>query len=271
MLAVIEKEGVLFLFIPEKEHGEHCDTLCNIQTISDEVYAARRFKYHEFKLARQFVQHLARAHKLDGFFSQQTIEKAIKDGAIPEGYDVHHILPLNLGGENTFDNLCLIDRKAHKYYHSEILDYVWSVEQTDKPMRLIVPRFGSVVTWNMAKDVLFTAEEIRTIEEKEVEAYLKKKYQTARKQAKGIKKQSVTKKKVRIWDVRVLNALHRRREFSAQSAQREEERKKARQEGKCNTSYKDSSKYHTSEIKGMRRLNRLFQHIKTPRDLQYGD
>lgn len=44
----------------------------------------------------------------------------IKDGFVPEGWQVHHKLPLDDSGDNSFENLVLIKNEP---YHKVITNY----------------------------------------------------------------------------------------------------------------------------------------------------
>ena len=52
-------------------------------------------------------------------FSEKDIAK-MSDGKVPDGYQVHHKLPLDDGGNNDFDNLVLIKNEP---YHKVITNY----------------------------------------------------------------------------------------------------------------------------------------------------
>nr|MBP3282926.1 hypothetical protein [Treponema sp.] len=51
-------------------------------------------------------------------------QRAMKEGLVPEGWQVHHKLPLDDSGDNSFDNLVLIKNEP---YHKVITNYQNSV------------------------------------------------------------------------------------------------------------------------------------------------
>lgn len=81
-----------------------------------EAFGRRRHKYVKF---------LAYKGALTGCgLSRQELEEA-KKGFVPKGYDVHHIIPLSLGGTNHISNLVLIPRKLHEKIHQYMFDALY--------------------------------------------------------------------------------------------------------------------------------------------------
>lgn len=59
-----------------------------------------------------------------------------------ETSSVHHIVPLSLGGDNRFQNLCIIDNKLHRKIHDYInqwLDILKEKEPTAQNFALPIP------------------------------------------------------------------------------------------------------------------------------------
>jgi 5-methylcytosine-specific restriction endonuclease McrA len=77
----------------------------------ERIYLRREFN----RIARSaFLAGLAthrRAKLLDGGLTEAEVE-AMLDGEVPDRYEVHHILPLDDGGTNAFDNLILIRKSC---------------------------------------------------------------------------------------------------------------------------------------------------------------
>lgn len=268
MLAEKKINDVLYFFIPYKEYDKNHSVLYTIQPVSNEEYMARQFQYHSFELGKRFVQKLARTHQLDGIFSPEEIEKAKRTGATPEGYDVHHIIPLNIGGSNKESNFCLIDKVLHQHYHSKILDYVTFEGEENVSTALVLPRLGPVVTFEVAACHLFSSEEIKNIRIQEEAAAAKRVYKANRKKVK--QKLLVSKKKAPVLlDAKQINTIYKRKEAIKERIAELEERKALwRDQGKPQKTYKDSRKYHTSTTKEDRHfIRKWLPNIKSPQDL----
>lgn len=83
-----------------------------------------RKKYGSPKKGNAFVQECALKGLFDGVMTEKEIILAKRRGILPEAYDVHHLVPLSLGGENTVSNLCVIHRDLHTALHKEHLNLV---------------------------------------------------------------------------------------------------------------------------------------------------
>lgn len=76
--------------------------------------AELRHEFNQFG-RREYLQNLARdesALRARGF--DDTAIEDMKDGIVPEGYEVHHKKPLYRGGTNDLENLDLIDKAFHR-------------------------------------------------------------------------------------------------------------------------------------------------------------
>lgn len=88
--------------------------------------AALREEFND-GVRQSFLQHLARDKSGElraRGFSNRTLESLFK-GKVPPGYNVHHIKPLDDGGDNSFDNLVLMrahpDHEAvHRYLDPQL-------------------------------------------------------------------------------------------------------------------------------------------------------
>ena len=68
---------------------------------------------------------------LNHLFTEDQIKKALK-GILPDNYDVHHILPISLGGKNRPNNLCIIHKMVHCALHQRYWDIIrdnWDTRQ----------------------------------------------------------------------------------------------------------------------------------------------
>jgi hypothetical protein len=79
------------------------------------------------RLAQEFVTELKDINITDEQIKQ------MKEGVCPNGYNVHHILPLHGGGQNKFENLCLMPIKEHDELHDKIIDpQIKGMDGTDR-------------------------------------------------------------------------------------------------------------------------------------------
>lgn len=69
----------------------------------------------------KFVKWLFRKGYLEIYQDIINLERA-KRGQIPQGFDVHHIIPLSGGGTNHVWNFCLIERSLHKFINKKCFD-----------------------------------------------------------------------------------------------------------------------------------------------------
>lgn len=63
------------------------------------------------KIRKEYVQHIAQNNKaelLKAGITEKQIDAMTDKGAIPKGYQVHHILSLDDNGDNSYENLVLI-------------------------------------------------------------------------------------------------------------------------------------------------------------------
>ncbi len=83
-----------------------------------------RKKYGSPKKGNVFVQECAQKGLFDGVMTEKEIALAKRKGILPEAYDVHHLVPLSLGGDNSVSNFCVIHRDLHTALHKEHLNLV---------------------------------------------------------------------------------------------------------------------------------------------------
>lgn len=94
----------------------------------------RRAEYTQNKAAiiRALMKELAKNGQMKGMFKAHEIDNAHK-GIQPKGYEVHHIVPLSLGGMNELSNLMLVEESIDIKLHSQLHERVWN------PIRDSVP------------------------------------------------------------------------------------------------------------------------------------
>ena len=81
----------------------------------------------------------------DGLFSNKAVRAAKKKGVLPEGYQIHHIIPLKLGGSNSVKNLCVVDYETHAMLHQLIYQPIIDKMQLSEEAVLILPPFARVI------------------------------------------------------------------------------------------------------------------------------
>lgn len=89
-----------FLYI--KQDAELCKTLR---------------KEYKSSVRVDFIRHCASKGLLKGILSEVEIQIAEEYGYLPPKYNVHHITPLSGSGDNSFENLCIIDVEFHDHLH----------------------------------------------------------------------------------------------------------------------------------------------------------
>ncbi len=124
-------------------------------------------EYRSKRIAHRFVKFLAYTGQLDHLFRYSEI-KAAKKGDIPEEYDVHHIVPRSLGGTNSFDNLCLIQRNVHHVLHRFFWDQVCEAVSDKGEKGIVLPKHPAVFRWCNLR-MFFTGSE-----KEEIQLYLMK-------------------------------------------------------------------------------------------------
>ena len=85
------------------------------------------------KKRKEFVIYLANKHEdylRSRGISASDIAK-MKNGKVPPGYEIHHIVPLYRGGSNNKNNLILMDKDHHKINSSALHDYSESFNPFD--------------------------------------------------------------------------------------------------------------------------------------------
>lgn len=95
----------------------------NLNLTLDEFGAGQqRRKDHAFNvMSKAKVRILAYYGAFDGVFNHAQRREAKLFGALPKGYDVHHIIPLSCENTSYFlNNLIVMETSAHKWLHRHI-------------------------------------------------------------------------------------------------------------------------------------------------------
>lgn len=115
------------------------------------------------KVQHDFIKMLAASGVLDCFFFKQFCTIMRRRGTQPRGYQIHHILPLSLGGTNDFENLMLVQKDAHAEIHKRIWDDIYKImnaEGVGTRAKVLVPALP-VVMRNSDLWLLLSPEQLR--------------------------------------------------------------------------------------------------------------
>ena len=91
------------------------------------------------------VREMASRGFFDGLMSHRAVRLAKKSGILPKGYQVHHIVPLKLGGSNDPRNLCVVDAETHSMLHQFIYQPLMDKLAIGEKAMLILPEFKRVM------------------------------------------------------------------------------------------------------------------------------
>lgn len=120
-----------------------------IKKIAKEDVAEARFIYEQLNYENDKPVHVVREMAdlgyFDGLFSNKAVRAAKKKGVLPEGYQIHHIVPLKLGGSNSVKNLCVVDCETHAMLHQLIYQPIIDKMQLSEEAVLILPPFDRVI------------------------------------------------------------------------------------------------------------------------------
>lgn len=119
------------------------------------------------EVANEFVKAVARKGLLNKLMKRRDVLYAIKTGRLPKRFNVHHYVPLALGGKNESSNLCIIERKLHGWLHAYLLEAIYrdvKLDGSSKKAYLELPIKQDVLTVADAK-LFFTEQEIKDMEE----------------------------------------------------------------------------------------------------------
>ncbi len=223
----------------------------------DAMKAAYDKKYNIKQHTHLFVKELA--HDANSGLAEMLhpaeLRAAQHRGKMPKNCNVHHIIPLSMGGTNESSNLCLMDETLHMYLHQKLLDKVRSALQEGETALLILPKFKRVYT-NKDYNLFFSPEEIEIIKQEESERQKRLQHHEQKKQEASGKKKP--KKKERFVPADILkradeiNAAYRRKMRAIGHSQELAARKRLPVDP---STYLDSDKYQRRQIKNERRQN----------------
>lgn len=99
---------------------------CKKRAQFEGVYNEDHSEMKQPGLRAKFLKHLAENHrdelKEKLGFTDEVIDKMVKDGYAPNGYNVHHKMAIHGGGKNEFSNFILTPNFPHDQWHKDIMD-----------------------------------------------------------------------------------------------------------------------------------------------------
>ena len=129
-----------------KEAEVYVYKLCKV---AKEDVAEARFIYEQLNYENDKPVHVVREMAdrgfFDGLFSNKAVRVTKKKGVLPEGYQIHHIVPLKLGGSNSVKNLCVVDQETHAMLHQLIYQPIIDRMELGEKAVLILPPFERVI------------------------------------------------------------------------------------------------------------------------------
>ena len=218
-----------------------------------------RKKYGSLKKGNSFVQKCAEKGLFNGFMTESEIALAKKKGILPEAYDIHHIVPLSLGGENTPSNLCVIHKDLHTALHKEHLNLIrnaWD-NQKYREAYLHVPINCHFLTMSDL-ELFFEPQECERIR-KEARIRAKKAAYHAQRRAEIRMKNSPVhkqnnhpKQRPENWTPEMIRQIDKDYQYQQRKRKKAMEKAQQRNTIQKETTYRDSYKYNQSIIRAIR-------------------
>lgn len=150
MIKEIEDASVRTFVLPSVLYDAEEVFVYKLKKIAKEDVAEARFIYENLNYENDkpvhAVREMADLGYFDGRMSNKAVRVAKKRGVLPEGYQIHHIVPLKLGGSNSVKNLCVVDQETHALLHQLIYQPVIDKMQVGEEAVLILPPFDRVIT-----------------------------------------------------------------------------------------------------------------------------
>ena len=122
-------------------------------TLDDYGMGLQRRKDHAFNvMSKAKVRILAYYGAFDGIFNHEQKRQAKLFGALPKGYDVHHIIPLCCENTSYFlSNMVVMETSAHKWLHRNIINPQLAKCQPHQSCSVWIPDFNYNELFTMEK------------------------------------------------------------------------------------------------------------------------
>lgn len=113
----------------------------------------KRRNDHAFNvMSKAKVRILAYYGAFDGVFNHDERRKAKLFGALPKGYEVHHIIPLSCQNTSYFlNNLLVIEESAHRWLHRNLYQPQLNLCQPYQSCSIWIPDFNLNELFTMEK------------------------------------------------------------------------------------------------------------------------
>lgn len=120
-----------------------------LRKIEKKAVSEARFIYEQLNYENDkpihIVREMADRGYFDGLLSNKAVRVAKKRGVLPDGYQIHHIVPLKLGGSNSVKNLCIVDQETHAMLHQLIYQPIIDKLEVGEEAVLLLPPFSRVL------------------------------------------------------------------------------------------------------------------------------
>ena len=149
MIKELEGQGIRTFSLPSVLYKSEEVFIHRLKKVSKEDVHDARFIYEALNYENgkpiHVVREMAELGYFDGLLSNKAIKSAKKKGILPDGYQIHHIVPLKLGGSNSVKNLCIVDAETHAMLHKFIYQPLIDSLQLGEEANLIMPPFERVI------------------------------------------------------------------------------------------------------------------------------
>lgn len=124
----------------------------NVELILDEIGSGeeKRKSIENQIMHKAKIRIVAYNGGFDGLVTKKEIHIAKIRGLLPNGFEVHHIIPLNCKNTRlTFDNMLIMDSATHRFLHKNVYDVALRKCKVGQLATIFLPDFdiNSVVTY----------------------------------------------------------------------------------------------------------------------------
>lgn len=171
MIKEFKNTDIRTFSLPSVLYKEENVLICRLKKVSKDEVKDARFIYESLNYENgkplHIVREMAELGYFDGYLSHNAIKHAKKKGVLPDGYTIHHIVPLKLGGSNSVDNLCIVEGETHALLHKLIFQPILDSMKDKEEAVLILPAIPRVIK-KEDRTKFFLYSELRKLEENAV-------------------------------------------------------------------------------------------------------